>query len=160
MTCNARPAMWTASGIRGAKGNRRQHGPLSERVFCSGTTKREPQCCTDLLHPFRTQAGDTLAQTFLGHGYSVMQVYRASALHPIIDIQYHLGRHVSDCRGDRGYRCTREMANRAIASEYEYRPPLVRRRESAKMNITAVQSSGQAAASSQGRYSSVRCGWA
>jgi hypothetical protein len=89
-----------------------------------------------------------------------VQVHRASALHPIFDLQYHLGGHVSDGGRDRGYRCSRKMANRAIASEYQYRPLLVRRRESAKMNITAVQSCGQTAASSQGRYSSVCCGWA
>jgi hypothetical protein len=50
------------------------------------------------------------------------------------------------------------MANGAFASQYQNRPLFVRRSESAKVNIAAVQSSGQAAISSQGRYSSTRCG--
>lgn len=139
---------------RCAKCSSREPGSASGKV--SGTAKREPKCCTHLLHPLITQAGDALAQALLGHSYGIVQVYRAPALHPVVYVQNDLRRHVTDRGGYRGYRYSRKVAYHAVASEYQDWPLLVRRRELANVNVTAVQSSGQAAASSQRRYSSAR----
>ena len=81
----------------------------------SGTTKRESKCRTHLLHPLVTQGGDPLAQALLGHGYGIVEVDRAPALHPVVYIQYDLRRHVTDGGGDRGYRYSRKVAYHAVA---------------------------------------------
>ena len=124
---------------------------------CSSASKRKPKRCADLLHPLMIQADHPLPQTFLRDGHRVVQIYRASALHPVIHIQDHLRRHISDCRSNGGHGYGRQMGNGAVAREYENWPLLVRLRKLAEMNITPIQSSGQAAVS-QGRYSSRRCG--
>ena len=120
---------------------------------------REPHSGADLLHPLSTQAGQALTQSLLRDRDRFVQIYCASTLHPVGDIQDHLRRHVSHRGGNWCHGYARKMADGAIASEYQNRSLLVRRRKLAKVNITAVQSSGQAAVSSQGRYSSLRWGW-
>ena len=70
---------------------------------CSSASKRKPKRCADLLHPLMIQADHPLPQTFLRDGHRVVQIHRASALHPVVDIQYHFRRDVSDGRGDGGH---------------------------------------------------------
>jgi hypothetical protein len=104
----------------------------------SAASKREPQHCANLLHPFGSQASDTLAQAFLRDGNGIVEVYRASVLHPVIHIQCHRRWHVPDRGGNWRHGYSREMSNGAIASENENRSLLVRLCKSAKVNISTV----------------------
>ena len=124
----------------------------------SVATQREPQCGANLAHPFVTQAGDSFTNSFLRDGYRIVQIDGASLLHAVFDIQDDLRGYAPDCGSDRGDGYGRKMADRTLPSEYDYGTLLIRMREPAKMNLAAVQSSGQAAASSHGRYSSARWG--
>src|ERR1035437_9290823 len=126
----------------------------------SGASERKAQGRANLLHPVCAQVGDAAAQSRLGHGYRIVQIDRATALHSVIDIQHHFGRHAANGRGDGRDGYGRQMANRAVARQTQTRPLLVRGREAAKADLAPAQSSGHAAASSQMRDSSSRCGWA
>jgi hypothetical protein len=75
---------------------------LARRRLCgSGTSERKPQGRTNLLHPLGAQVADAAPQSRLGHGNGVVQVYCATTLHSVIDIQYHFGRHAANGRRDR-----------------------------------------------------------
>jgi hypothetical protein len=130
----------------------------SENLNPSAAPKREPQSHADLLHPRPAQTSDALAQPLLRNRDCVVEVYRAWTLHSILHIQSHFRRYVPDSRCDRSYGYCGKMANGAIASQNQNWPLFVGRRKQAQVNVSAVQSSGQAAAPSQGRYSSTRCG--
>ncbi len=110
------------------------------------------------MHPLGTQGRNALAQTILRNRDSIMQVYGASILHTVVDIQNDLRRHITDGRSNRRHCHGRKIAERGVAGEHENRPLLVGGSQAAEVNIAAVQSFGQAAASSQERDSSDCCG--
>jgi len=124
----------------------------------SGAAKREPESRTDLPHSCGAQARDASHKTLLRHGDRIVQVHGAPALHSVVHLQLHFRGNVPDCGSNRGHRNRREMADSGVAGEYENRSLSAGRSEPAKVNIAAVQSSGQAATPSQGRYSSTCCG--
>ena len=118
-------------------------GSTRADLRCLTASEREPQRCADFLHPSAAEAGYTLAQSCPRDGDCVVQVHGATAFHPVVQIQYHLRRHVSNCGGDGRHGHGGKMADGAVASEHENRQLLAGRRKSAKVNIAAAQWGGR-----------------
>jgi hypothetical protein len=122
--------------------------------------QRKSERRANLLHPRHAQVSDASSWPRLSYGNSVMQVDSAGALHSIIDIQNHRGRHAANRRRDRRHGDGREMPKRAVAGEHQNRPLLTRGRKVATADLAPAQRSGHAETSSQARNSSSVCGLA
>jgi hypothetical protein len=125
--------------------------PLKCLAKASATTKGEPKSEADFVHAIVPEAADSPAETLPRDRDRVVQIYGAPALHPVVHVQDHFRGHVPDGGSDGRDGHGGKVAQGAVARENKNRALLVRRREPAKANIAAVQSSGQAAASSHGR---------
>jgi hypothetical protein len=74
--------------------------PAGYRIPATLTTsaapEREAQGRTNLLHPLCAQVADAASQPRLGHGNRVVQIDSATALHSVVAIQNHFGRHAAN----------------------------------------------------------------
>ena len=111
-------------------------------------TQRKPQSGADLLHTRHSKVSNALAQALLRHGYRVVKIYRARALHAVLFVQPHFGWHSSDAGRDRSDRRGGHIPKGAVAGKYYDWPRFVRRSKAVKPNIAPSYSSGQIASAS------------
>src|ERR1035437_4672654 len=101
------------------------------RVAAHGKT----QPVADLLHSRRSEASHTLTQTLLRHGYRVVQIYRARALHAIFLTQPHFRGDPSNAGRDRRDRCRGQVPKGTVAGQYYDWPGFVRRSKPVEPNV-------------------------
>ena len=76
--------------------------------------------------------------------------------HSVVHAQKHLRWSISDCGGNGRDPYRGQVTDHILSREYNHWPLLVRPIKPAKIDIASFQSSGHAAISSQGLYSSTR----
>jgi|SRR5690242_7432916 len=105
------------------------HAKIVERPCCLRwvrvATESKSQCGTYLDHPRRTELGQTLPQSLLRHRHRVVEVHDAVRLHAIVFLQEHFGGDSANRRSDWRNGDSRQICNRAVASEDHHRPLLV-----------------------------------
>ena len=126
-----------------------------DAVF-SAASQRKTQGGANLLHARYAQIADAASESRLRYRHRIVQIGGALALHAVIDIKDHFGRHATHGRRDRRNGYGGQMANRAGTRQDQDRPLFVRRWKSAQADVASAQGRGHDAASSQMRNSSSR----